>query len=69
MTDIDTTWVPEADRAEQQLPAEPETQDAGRILNPELPHDANQADVLEQAQPLPLDDDDYRSADAADQWT
>lgn len=68
--DIDTSWVvPEADRAEQQTPATPETEDETSIPEAFALDRADEADVLEQASPLPLDEDDYRGQDTADQLT
>ena len=59
--DTDTSWVPEEDRAEQQTPVAPETDDAATIPDSSTLDGADEADLLEQASPLPLDEDDYRS--------
>ena len=48
--------VPEADALEQQLAARPG--EAGSPLRPVGDREANEADVVEQEQDVPLDDDD-----------
>ena len=59
--DVDASWVPEADRAEQELPADPEAENATGLPDA-LPLDsADEADLLEQASPVPLGEDDYRA--------
>jgi len=50
------TEVPDADRAEQTIPANPED-DEPRTPTPQ--DDANEADVVEQSIPVPMDED-YR---------
>jgi hypothetical protein len=67
--DVFASWVPAADRAEQQTPAEPEPDDMTTL--PEVPAlgAADEADVLEQARSLPLDEDDYRGATSAEQFS
>jgi hypothetical protein len=51
------TEVPDADRAEQNAPADPEDVEVTPPITP--PEDANEADVVEQSIPIPLEDD-YR---------
>jgi hypothetical protein len=51
--------VPEADALEQQLSARPG--EAGSPLRPVGDREANEADVLEQAADVPLDEDDAQS--------
>jgi hypothetical protein len=48
--------VPEADALEQQLAARPG--EAGRPRRPVGDREANEADVLEQEEDVPIDDDD-----------
>jgi hypothetical protein len=50
------TEVPDADRAEQNMPANPEDDEPS---TPTPPDDANEADVFEQSIPVPMDED-YR---------
>jgi hypothetical protein len=53
------TEVPDADRAEQTLPADPEDDEPDTPTS--SPTEANEADVVEQSIPVPIDeDDDYR---------
>lgn len=69
MTDADTDpfGVPEADRVEQQTPSSPETDDdAGASTAPSVSEQgAAEADVLEQAGAIPIDEDDYPPEDPA----
>lgn len=65
--DVDTAWVPEEDRAEQQIPAVPEPEDADSMFTAHVRDDADEADVLEQATPLPVGDDDYPPAGTPDE--
>jgi hypothetical protein len=51
------TEVPDADRAEQAVPADREDDEPDTSTTP--PIEANEADVAEQSIPVPLDDD-YR---------
>lgn len=67
--DVFASWVPAADRAEQQTPAEPEPDDTTGIPEVSALGAADEADVLEQATCLPLDEDDYRRATSADQFS
>jgi hypothetical protein len=72
-TETDTSWVPAADLAEQQTPRKPGTEDAISFEDATSLPDAvaldgaDEADVLEQSSPAPLDDDDYPWADSVDQ--
>lgn len=53
------TEVPDADRAEQTVPADPD--DAEQDTPTSSPIEANEADVVEQSIPVPIDEDeDYR---------
>ena len=51
------TEVPDADRAEQTIPADREEDEPETPTSP--PIEANEADVAEQSIPVPIDDD-YR---------
>lgn len=50
--------VPEADALEQALPSDP-TERAEQAPRPQVPFEAPEADVLEQSQEVP-DEDDWR---------
>ena len=53
--------APDADSAEQHTDALPEDSDADEIAEPpEPPLEANEADSIEQAQTVTVDDDEYR---------
>ena len=67
MGEPDTSWVPEADLAEQQTSAAPEVDEATTLPGSPTLVNADEADVLEQATVLTLlDEDDYRDAESAD---
>lgn len=55
----EVTEVPDADRAEQTFPANPDDDEPTTVLPPTTPDDANEADVVEQSIPVPLEED-YR---------
>jgi hypothetical protein len=53
--------APDADAAEQQTDALPEDSDADELAElREPPLEANEADSMEQAQTVSVDDDEYR---------
>ncbi|HTZ93360.1 MAG TPA: hypothetical protein VMB74_13260 [Streptosporangiaceae bacterium] len=53
--------APDADAAEQQTDALPEDGSADELAElPEPPLEANEADSIEQAQTVSVDDDEYR---------
>jgi len=53
--------APDADAAEQHTDALPEESDDDELAElPEPPLEANEADSIEQAQPVSVDDDEYR---------
>ena len=53
--------APDADAAEQQTDALPEDSGADDLADlPEPPLEANEADSIEQAQTVAVDDDEYR---------
>ena len=52
------TEVPDADRAEQTVPTDPYDDEPDTPTSP--PIEANEADVVEQSIPVPIDDDYQR---------
>ena len=52
--------APDADSAEQDMDAIPDTDADEQGLPQELPLEADEADAAEQARQVSLDDDDYR---------
>ena len=51
--------VPEADALEQSAPVVPDDEEVAAKARPKVPLEASEADVLEQAQEVP-DEDDWR---------
>jgi hypothetical protein len=51
-------WIPEADRIEQAIPADPEPVDEPMDTSPAVDQ-ADEADVIEQSIEVPLEDDAY----------
>lgn len=52
--------APDADAAEQQQDAVPETENQADVAVPQPPLEANEADAAEQGQELNAADDEYR---------
>jgi hypothetical protein len=52
--------VPEADALEQSQPVVPEPSGSAVAPMPNLPLEADEADVLDQAREVPVEDDDWR---------
>ncbi len=57
---FDETVRPEVDRAEDALAEPPEGEDPGSTGHRSLPVEADEADVLEQLQEVPDDEDELR---------
>lgn len=57
---FDETVRPEVDRAEDALTEASEDEDAASTEDPSLPVEADEADVLEQRQQVPDDEDELR---------